>query len=293
MEEINSNKLDEVLRFLFDNHGVRGEIVSLNKACADLIHEDYASCIKSTMMELAAAAILFAATLKDGSEVMLQLQGGKNAPLKYALVNVRDDLSFYGSAKIKENSNIDEHSSFKALVGDDGILALSVFPVSGEKWQGIVAIDSESVCATLENYFKNSQQLPSKFFIHSDPQSLKCSGLMLQIIPEIKNNVESLEHLSILSSTLTTNESLKLNNKEILSRLFAHEEIRIFPEHQVAFKCICSKDRCLNSLMSLRHDELKEIASDPKGIDMTCQHCGNSYHFSHDELQKLFLQVNQ
>ena len=124
MEEINSNKLDEVLRFLFDNHGVRGEIVSLNKACADLIHEDYAPCIKSTMMELAAAAILFAATLKDGSEVMLQLQGGKNAPLKYALVNVRDDLSFYGSAKIKENSNIDEHSSFKALVGDDGILAL-------------------------------------------------------------------------------------------------------------------------------------------------------------------------
>lgn len=293
MEEINSNKLDEVLRFLFDNHGVRGEIVSLNKACADLMHEDYAPCVKTTMMELAAAAILFAATLKDGSEVMLQLQGGKNAPLKYALVNVRDDLSFYGSAKIKENSSISEQSSFKALVGDDGILALSVFPVSGEKWQGIVAIDNKSVCATLENYFKNSQQLPSKFFIYSDPQNLKCSGLMLQIIPEIKNNLESLEHLSILSSTLTANESLNLDNKEILSRLFANEEIRVFPEHKVAFKCICSKERCLKSLMSLKHDELKEIASDPKGIDMTCQHCGNNYHFSHDELQKLFLQVNQ
>ncbi len=293
MEEINSNKLDEVLRFLFDNHGVRGEIVSLNKACADLMHEDYAPCVKATMMELAAAAILFAATLKDGSEVMLQLQGGKNAPLKYALVNVRDDLSFYGSAKIKDGYNITEQTSFKDLVGDDGILALSVFPVSGEKWQGIVAIDSESVCATLENYFKNSQQLPSRFFIYSDPLNLKCTGMMLQIIPEIKNNLESLEHLSILSSTLTADESLNLDNKEILSRLFANEEIRVFPEHKVAFKCICSKERCLKSLMSLKHDELKEIAADPKGIDMTCQHCGNNYHFSHDELQKLFLQVNQ
>ena len=293
MEEINSKNQNEILRFLFDNHGVRGEIVSLNKACADLMHEDYAYCLKTTMMELATAALLFAATLKDGSEVMLQLQGGKNAPLKYALVNVRDDLSFYGSAKLKEGFSLSEQASFKDLVSDDGILALSVFPVSGEKWQGIVAINSESVSATLDNYFKNSQQLPSKFFFYSDSKSLKCSGLMLQIIPEIKDNLESLEHLAILSSTLTAEESFNLDNKEILSRLFAHEEIRVFPEHKVSFKCICSKERCLKALMSLKHDELKEIANDPKGTDMTCQHCGRNYHFSHDELQKLFLQVNQ
>ena len=293
MNENNSKKPDEILRFLFDNHGVRGEIVSLNQACQDLMHEDYAPAVKSMMMELAAASLLFSATLKDGSEVMLQLQGGKQSPLKYALINVRDDLSFYGSAKLKEGMTIAQEASFKDLVGADGILVLSVFPVNGEKWQGIVATEGDNVSSALESYFKNSQQLPSKFFIHSDVKTMQCTGMMLQIIPEIEGNLDSLEHLAILTSTLSATEAFELDNKEILGRLFAHEETRVFPEHQVSFRCICSLERCLKALASLKRAELKEIADDPNGTSMTCQHCGRSYHFTHEQLQELYFQVNQ
>ncbi len=294
MENTNTIKHDEIIRFLFDNHGVRGEIINLKKSCEDLIHKDYPKAIKSIMMELGAAALMFAATLKDGSEVMLQIQGDKNAPLKYALVNVREDMTFYGSAKLNEGFNeLDDSLNFKELVGEKGILALSVFPVEGQKWQGIVALEGNSVADALEGYFKNSQQLPSRFIIFSDADKLACQGLMLQIIPNIDGNNDSLEHLAILSGTLSKEESLGLSNEEILNRLFAYEQVRVFPAKKISFRCICSSERCLKALASLKREALKEIADDPNGTEMTCQHCGKTYHFSHEELQSLLCKVSQ
>ena len=91
---------NSVERFLFDNHGVRGEIVKLKTPFEELLHKDYPSCLKKTLMELAVASVLVAATLKDGSEIMVQLRGSNSSPLKYALINIRQDLSFYGSASL-------------------------------------------------------------------------------------------------------------------------------------------------------------------------------------------------
>ncbi len=42
---------NSVERFLFDNHGVRGEIVKLKTPFEELLHKDYPSCLKKTMME--------------------------------------------------------------------------------------------------------------------------------------------------------------------------------------------------------------------------------------------------
>ncbi|MDY6415533.1 MAG: Hsp33 family molecular chaperone HslO, partial [Succinivibrio dextrinosolvens] len=271
MQTFNHNSIE---RFLFDNHGVRGEITRLKTPFEDLIHDDYPDCLKKIMMELAVSSVLVASTLKDGSEIMVQIRGGKDAPLKYALINIRQDLSFYGSCALKDNSAVDNNASIHDLCGQDGILALSVFPQNGVKWQGIVALNNESIGATLEDYFKNSQQLPTRFFISTDLQERQSGGIMLQIIPEVEGNIESLEHLSVLSATLSAKELFTLPLDESLGRLFAHEETKVFGEKEVMFKCICSKSRCENALMQLDPAELKNMAEDPKGTSMTCQHCG-------------------
>ena len=290
MQTFNHNSIE---RFLFDNHGVRGEITRLKTPFEDLIHDDYPDCLKKIMMELAVSSVLVASTLKDGSEIMVQIRGGKDAPLKYALINIRQDLSFYGSCALKDNSAVDNNASIHDLCGQDGILALSVFPQNGVKWQGIVALNNESIGAALEDYFKNSQQLPTRFFISTDLQERQSGGIMLQIIPEVEGNIESLEHLSVLSATLSAKELFTLPLDESLGRLFAHEETKVFGEKEVLFKCICSKSRCENALMQLDPAELKNMAEDPKGTSMTCQHCGKTYTFTQEELASMYRKISQ
>ena len=290
MQTFNHNSIE---RFLFDNHGVRGEITRLKTPFEDLIHDDYPDCLKKIMMELAVSSVLVASTLKDGSEIMVQIRGGKDAPLKYALINIRQDLSFYGSCALKDNSAVENNASIHDLCGQDGILALSVFPQNGVKWQGIVAMNNESIGATLEDYFKNSQQLPTRFFISTDLQERQSGGIMLQIIPEVEGNIESLEHLSVLSATLSAKELFTLPLDESLGRLFAHEETKVFGEKEVLFKCICSKSRCENALMQFDPAELKNMSEDPKGTSMTCQHCGKTYTFTQEELASMYRKLSQ
>ncbi|MGN1282100.1 MAG: Hsp33 family molecular chaperone HslO [Succinivibrio sp.] len=281
MQPSDCNKIE---RFIFDNHGVRGEIVKLTTPFEHLLHDYYPQCIKKIMMEMSVASVLMAATLKDGSEIMVQLRGGNSSPLKYALINIRQDLSFYGSAAIKEGCEVKDDTSLEELCSKDSVLVISVFPKNGQKWQGIVAINTKSISATLEDYFKESQQLPTNFFIRSNVKAGFAGGILLQIIPEIRDNTQSLEHLSILTDTITEQELYTLALDETLSRLFAHEDVKVFSQQEVLFRCLCSKARCENALSKISPQELKDLIEKDGRTSMTCQHCGTTYEFSKEEL---------
>ena len=96
--------------------------------------------------------------------------------------------------------------SFADLVGNGGILVISAFPENGVRYQGIVALDQDNLSRCLEEYFKDSEQLPTTLQLYHDIEQAQSGGLMLQIIPNIEHNIESLAHLSTLSATLTAEE---------------------------------------------------------------------------------------
>lgn len=294
MTETTVKTTDAVVRFLFDNHGVRGEIVALNESATRLIeNHHYAAPVKRLMQELSACASLMAATVKTNTRITVQMQGGKNAKLKYALVNVAPDLSFYGSAVPVEGVKIEDSAAFKDLVGENGSLIISVFPEDGERYQGVVGLDKDNVAAALEDYFLSSEQLPTRFFILSDPKGNGVYGILLQIIPNIDGNRDSLEHLSVLTATMSFDEMDEVGIMEALRRLYAEETVRVFKERKVSFRCVCSRERGENTLTSLPRKELEEIAADPHGTTLTCAHCQRSYHFTKEELEALLLKVSQ
>lgn len=290
MQSFEHNSLE---RFIFDNHGVRGEIVKLKKPFEDLLHDSYPLAVKKVLMELAVSSVLVASTLKDGSEIMVQIRGTAETKLKYALINIRQDLSFYGSAALNENATVTDSDTLLDLCGSKSVLVLSVFPKDGPKWQGIVAINPESISATLEDYFRDSQQLPTRFFIRTDLKDFQSGGILLQIIPEIDKNIESLEDLSVLADTITEDELFNLSLEQNLARLFAHEEVKVFGQNEVLYKCICSKDRCLNALSEIPSSELLDMANSNEVTSITCQHCNKTYTFTKEELLNLVHQKNQ
>ncbi len=292
---LTKNTSDSVVRFLFNRHGVRGEICELNNSVKALLAEHhYPACVNALLLELSAAAVLIAATLKADAQIMVQVQGGRGEhAIRYALININEDLSFYGSALLQDNVTYAPQQSFKETVGEGASLIISVFPKDGNKWQGIVPLDGDNTAQALEGYFRNSEQLNTRFFIFADAHELIAGGLMLQIIPETENHDESLEHLAVLASTLKFSELKELSLYEVLRRLYWNDEVKAVKEQPLRFKCVCSRERCENALMSLSHRELQDIAADKQGMNMTCQHCGRVYHFTQQEVQQLLLKVSQ
>ncbi len=286
-------KQDTVSRFLFDHHAVRGEIARLQLTGRDfLASRNYPVCLNKLLLELSCAVILVSSALKGGSEIMLQIKGGSTGALKYALVNLKADLTYYGSAALREEYQLTEDLDLLRLCGTDGIMTLSVFPGDGPKWQGIVPLNPTSVGAALEDYFRDSQQLPTRFFIWSDPAEHRVGGILLQILPEEEHNLDSLEHLSVLTSTLTAEEMFQLSEAEILKRLYAQEDLHLYDPQPIKYRCACSKARCANALMGLESSVLEDLMHEG-GTQMTCQHCGRVYRFSQEELKSMLLRVKQ
>ena len=288
--EINEDKQENsIVRFLFEEHGVRGEIVHINEPVHKLLENitHYPLCIKSLMLELASAAVLIAATLKANGTVTVQIQGGEGPKaVNFAFINIDKNLNFYGNVSSDHLDKIND-ASFLDLVGRGGILVISAFPEGGNRYQGIVALDKPTLSQSIEAYFKESEQLDTSMTLYSDPVACKSGGLMLQIIPEIEKNHESLEHLSTLSSTLTADELFDLSLNESLRRLYWNDKIRVFDPTKVAFKCICSVDRIMQAVNGLPEEDLKELANDPNGIDMTCNSCGKVYHITPEEVRQI------
>lgn len=280
---------NSVVRFLFEEHGVRGEIMHMHEPVKKLLENinHYPDCIKSLMLELASAAVLIAATLKADGTVTVQIQCGKGPKaMNFAFINIDKNLNFYGNVSWDKRDDFDT-ATFRELVGEGGILVISAFPEGGNRYQGIVSLDKDSISQALESYFKDSEQLPTTIRLYNDIGACKTGGILLQIIPEIENNLESLDHLNTLCATLSADELFDLSLNESLRRLYWNDKIRVFDPESVAFKCICSHERIINAISGLPFDDLAEIAADPDGIDMTCNSCGRVYHVVQEEVQEI------
>lgn len=46
------------------------------------------------------------------------------------------------------------------------------------------------------------------------------------------------------------------------------------------FKCICSRERCVDALKTLFDEEVDSILAEDGEIDMYCDYCGNYYLFN-------------
>lgn len=285
---------NSVVRFLFDDHGVRGEIVHLHEPVQKLLEcvRAYPPCVKGLILELAAAAVLIAATLKANGTVTVQIQCGKGPKaLNFAFINIDKDLNFYGNV-LSDEIKFTE-ATFREMVGQGGIMVISAFPEGGTRYQGIVSLDKDTMAEALEDYFRESEQLATSFLIQSDVATGYAGGMMLQIVPNIEHNLESLQHLTTLAATLQPQELFELSLHESLRRLFWNDKIRVFDPETVTYRCICSKERIFRVLAALSNDELGDMIAENKGIDMSCQSCGKVYHVTVDELKDLLTAKQQ
>ena len=275
---------DQLQRFIFDDYQIRGEVARAHNSYHEIIEKhNYSPEVENVVGELLIASCLLTATLKFKGKIAVQLQG--DGPLSLAVINADQDLELRGTARVNGDTT---GLSFKELIGK-GHLMITLTPDDGERYQGIVALEKESLSECLEDYFKQSEQLPTRIILHANnDDKAQAAGLLIQTLPavdvDIEEHEEQFRHVTTLASTVKAEELYSLDNEELLYRLYHEEKVHLFDAKPITFKCHCSKERCLSSLASISPEEIEDILDEKGAIDMHCEYCASDYHFERDDL---------
>lgn len=270
--------------FIFDNADIRGAVVKLESSFLDMIeHQDYSESQQQLLAQFTVANLLMSSHIKFEGLLSLQARGEKS--ISMVMTECTDQLEFRG---IVQGEGEFEPQAFNELF-EGGVLAITIEPKHGQRYQGVVPLERSSLADCLALYFEQSEQLVSWFFI-AELQG-KVAGLMLQALPASQLDAEQREEdwlrITHLASTLTQNELLELPAEEILHRLYHEEDVRLFEPKQAKFQCSCSTERMERALISLGAEELRQIIEEDGKIDTQCHFCNQTYHFDAQHIQQL------
>ncbi len=280
---------DTLHRFIFDNTDIRGEIVSLEQSFNDILsHQDLAPPIKQLLGEFLVATVLMSNTLKFDGILTLQARG--DGPLPLIMTECSHHKQFRGIAKPATDQPLPDTTNLQQLIGK-GVLTITVDPSQGERYQGIVPLEADTLAGCLEHYFLQSEQLRTRFWLASNTQ--RAAGMMLQALPQqMAADKETWEDRwetqCHLAQTIAKEELLSLDHKTLLHRLYHEQGVRVFDPLPVSFVCSCSRARSLNTLKSLGEEELCKLLNEQETIDVTCHFCNYHYQFAAKDIQQLF-----
>lgn len=274
---------DSRTRFLFENLAVRGELVRLDATVATVLAKHaYPEPLQALLGEALAAAALLTGTLKFEGLLVLQAKG--EGPLTLLMAECSHDGKLRGIARYEGEV---PDAPLVSLLGA-GHLAITIDPVSGNRYQGIVPLDGMSLAECIEHYFSQSEQLGTRLWLVTE--GARAAGFMLQELPAtagVGADADAWNRLCRLTDTLTASELLALAPETLLHRLFHQEDVRLFDAEGLMFACSCSQDRVRQALRSLGEPELRAIIAEQGAIRVTCEFCNQQRVFTDTDLPGL------
>lgn len=287
MPENNLNH-DTLQRFTFDKHPVRGVIIHLKatfaKACEST---DYSAPAKRFVGEALCAAGLLSSTIKYEGRLTLQVQS--NGPLSLLLAQTNEQLHLRGLALEK-----DELPEQLNTAAPNGRLLIDIDPKGAkQRYQAVTEIVGEQLASTLDHYFQQSEQLPTRLWLFSNGE--EAAGLLLQQLPkhEAEDYDESQEHnywehLVTLAETLTEEELLGLSSIDVLHRLYHQESVRVYDGEPVCFRCTCSIEKMERAIRQFDRKEIESILTTSKFVEVNCDFCNHSYQFDRVDVARIY-----
>ncbi|MEO7243462.1 MAG: Hsp33 family molecular chaperone HslO [Variovorax sp.] len=317
--------MSELHKFLFDGVPVRGMLVRLDGAWAEILSRRAASeltgayppPVTELLGEMTAAAALMQSNIKFKGSLTLQIFG--DGPVKVAVAEANAELGLRATATI--NGDVESDARLAALVnvGNKGRCAITLQPLersAGQQpYQGVVPLHDDrhdkldKLSDVLQHYMLQSEQLDTTLVLAANEEV--AAGLLIQRMPvgglrniegerraqgvadedEIGRN-EDYNRIAILASSLTRGELLTLDADTILRRLFWQEKLlRFEPQAGTGgphFACTCSRERVATMIQSLGREEADSIVAERGDIEVACDFCGKQYVFDAVDAASLF-----
>ncbi|MCG3747233.1 Hsp33 family molecular chaperone HslO [Vibrio cincinnatiensis] len=277
---------NQLHRYLFEDLSVRGELVQLDDVFQQIItSQAYPKPIQTLLGELLVATTLLTATLKFEGSITLQLQG--DGPVSLVVINGDNQQKVRGVARWQ--GEIAEEANFHQLMGK-GHLVITIEPKKGERYQGVVGLEGDSLAQVLEGYFLRSEQLNTRLWIRTGEHAGKphAAGMLLQVMPDGTGTENDFEHLEQLTNTVKDEELFSLAANELLYRLYNQEKVQLFTPQAVEFKCGCSRDRSASAIIAIDKEQINTILAEEGVVALHCDYCGTTYSFDSAQVAELF-----
>jgi molecular chaperone Hsp33 len=278
---------DTLTRFLLPAAGVRGIGVQLDDTWQTVAgRAEYPPSARELLGEASAATVLFTGHTKVDGRLSIQLRS--QGALRTLFAECTAAGTVRGIAQLSEGE--DAPRDLREL-GEDALLAITIEnpgldPREPQRYQSLVGLQASRLAEAFEDYFRQSEQLPTRLLLAADGQ--RAAGLMLQKLPGDEGDADGWTRAGALFDTLGEAELLSTPVPVLLHRLFHEETPQILTERPVRFGCSCSHERVASMLQSLGEEEATAALAD--GVaEVRCEFCGQRYRFTPAEIAELFV----
>nr|WP_245216782.1 Hsp33 family molecular chaperone HslO [Neoroseomonas nitratireducens] len=289
-----------VLPFHLHQRPVRGRLIRLGPLADALLtrHDNDPSVTMLVGQALALTAGL-AAALKFRGSFSLQAKGDGAVPMLLADCTDSGALRGYARADGDRLAALlaeDPAPSAAALLGQ-GYLAFTCDQGPDmERYQGIVAIEGESLTQMTGAYFRSSEQIATHVHLAcaQTPAGWRAAALILERVAGAGGIGQDMDTAAqddawrtavALAATLTDAELLDdaLTGERLLHRLFHAEGLAVDRARALSYGCRCSRARLAGVLGGFGAEDLDHMAEEGT-ITMTCEFCNIGFRFERAEI---------
>lgn len=312
---------DRILPFEAEGLDVRGRVVRLGPAIDTILRRhDYPEPVARAVAEASALTLLLGTTLKFDGRFILQTR--TDGPVRMIVVD------FQAPDRVRSCATFDREAVEAAILAGRtgtielmgrGHLAMTIDQGPDRaRYQGVVALEGESLEEAADQYFRQSEQIPTRVrlavaenFTAGGGGSWRAGGLMIQFLPSSPDRMRMADlppgdapaGAEIMASReddawveakllLETVEDHELTDptvppEDLLYRLFHERGVRVFESEPVVEKCRCSRDAVTSMLRNFGPQDRRDMVADDGTITVTCEFCNTPYRFETGEVDAL------
>lgn len=302
---------DIVVTFQLEGRGVRGRFARLGgTANAILAAHDYPQSVARLIGECALIAVLIGDSLKFEGRLIIQASGpgshGANVEGAGAVGFVVADFVPGQGVRAYAKYDADRVAALEAEAGGpvgprrllgDGNFVMTIDPGEGmERYQGVTAIEGETLAASAEHYFAQSEQVPTRLRLAVGQQMLaggetvwRAGGALIQRIAEDdvrSSGDDDWDHARALFDTVEDDELIdpELTAGRVLFRLFHEDGVRVEQIRDVQRRCSCEREQLARLLSRFSSGDREHMSQDDGSVAMTCEYCNREWTFTAAEI---------
>lgn len=287
---------DRLLGFSLPERNARGRIVRLDD-CLKLVlsAHDYPAPVKHLLAEALVLGALMGGLLKNDGQLTMQAQT-QTGIVRLLVCDYRGgELRGYVDFEADRLEGLGANPTLPALFGT-GHLAVTfeTGPGSagkGNRYQGIVPLEGDSLSEACERYFIQSEQVPTliRVAVKNDAGGCQAAGMLVQHLADGEEGRERLharldhpdwEHVAVIGGTLSHAELLDeaLSMEGIVWRLYHEEDrINVQPGSVLSRGCRCSVEHYTSVLSRFPQGERDAMRNDAGEIVVDCAFCSREF----------------
>lgn len=297
MNTISETFEDKLLGFTLPDRSARGRLVRLDRVIDEVLSaHDYPPPVTHLLEEALVLTALMGGLLKsEGEDAQLTMQAQtKEGAVSLLVCDFRGgSLRGYAEFDAATLADLGANPSLTSLFGT-GYLAITFETGAGQRYQGIVPLEGDSLSQACEAYFSQSEQIPTLIRVASraGANGGMAAGLLIQHLADGEEGRERLhvrmdhpdwEHVATMAGSISHDELLDpaLSLESIVWRLFHEEsEIRVQAGCEVSRGCRCSAEHYASVLSRFPENERAEMRNDAGLIAVDCAFCAKTFELS-------------